>query len=398
MKVAVVVVVALGLAGPAAAFPSMIRHGYASCQACHVDPSGGGQLSAYGRAQSDLLVGWHLEPSVIAEGEASPTTGFLFGLVPLPEQLNLSGNLRGGGLYNMSSTGEGAGARPLLMAADAAASVQVEWFLAHLTLGFANKNVGPAAVVSVNSGPDNALVSREHWLGVRLVDDALTIRAGRIPLPFGLRNNEHTSLVRDLTRTDINVDQQHGLALAWNGEGLRAELMGIAGNYQVRPDAFRDRGYAGFVEWTPATTLAIGASSLMAWTEKDLDVGLPLWRQSHGVFARYAPIKSVAILGEADLIANVASSTAYGIGGAGWLQIDVEPIQGVHVAPAFELAKADATTQYATSGGWVTLSWYPLPHTELRGDVAWRRAFPSSSSPASPVGTFTALLQLHLFL
>jgi hypothetical protein len=202
--------------------------------------------------------------------------------------------------------------------------------------------------------------------------------------------------VRELTRTDLNVDQQHGIAVAWNTEGWRAELMGIAGNFQIRPDVFRERGYSGFVEWTPASTLALGASSLMTWAQKDIDVALPLWRQSHGVFARYAPIQSVTLLGEADLIADVASSSAYGVGGAGWLQIDVEPVQGVHVAPAFEMAKADETARFPTTGGWVTLSWYPLPHTELRGDVVWRRAFPATT-PAG-IGTLTALLQLHLFL
>ncbi len=46
----------------------------------------------------------------------------------------------------MNTGGQGAGLRPLLMAADLTATVHVEWFMAHVALGYANKNVGPAAV------------------------------------------------------------------------------------------------------------------------------------------------------------------------------------------------------------------------------------------------------------
>jgi hypothetical protein len=55
------------------------------------------------------------------------------------------------------------------------------------------------------------------------------VRAGRLNLPFGLRNNEHTSYVRDLTFTNLNMDQQVGLAVAYNSEAVRGELMGVAG-------------------------------------------------------------------------------------------------------------------------------------------------------------------------
>ncbi|HSU39568.1 MAG TPA: hypothetical protein VLJ38_08370, partial [Polyangiaceae bacterium] len=43
-------------ARPAHAYSWMIRHGYSGCPVCHADPSGGETLTAYGRAQSDLLL------------------------------------------------------------------------------------------------------------------------------------------------------------------------------------------------------------------------------------------------------------------------------------------------------------------------------------------------------
>ena len=44
------------VSGAAQAFPDMIRHGYTNCTACHVSPSGGGVLNAYGRSLSKELI------------------------------------------------------------------------------------------------------------------------------------------------------------------------------------------------------------------------------------------------------------------------------------------------------------------------------------------------------
>jgi len=44
-----VIVVAALRPSRAEAYPWMIRHGYSQCAPCHVDPSGSGPLSPYGR-------------------------------------------------------------------------------------------------------------------------------------------------------------------------------------------------------------------------------------------------------------------------------------------------------------------------------------------------------------
>ena len=43
-------------AAQAQAYPWMIRHEYNACATCHTDPSGAGLLTAYGRAQSSILL------------------------------------------------------------------------------------------------------------------------------------------------------------------------------------------------------------------------------------------------------------------------------------------------------------------------------------------------------
>lgn len=384
----------LALGAPAAfAYPSMIAHGYTACSACHVDPSGSGALTAYGRGMSDLLVRWHLDPAEVESGEPSPTAGYLWGLVTPPEWLNPSGNLRGGG---MVLAGSSTALVPLAMALDLNATIDVAPVVAHLSLGFGPKNQGPAVVVSPDpSTGELALVSREHWLGVKLLDDALMIRAGRLQVPFGLRNPEHTSFVRSLTRSDTNTDQQHGLAVAFANELLRAELMGVLGNYQIRPDAVRERGYTGYVELFPLTGLGVGASSLLTWAERDLDRGAPTLRQAHGLFARWSPVEPLALLLEGDALVDTtfdeadAASTA--AGAAGWLQADWSVLPGVHLMPAVEgMWRGDGGV-----AGWLSAAWYPLPHTELRADTAWRQSF---AAAGGATGSFVGLLQLHLFL
>src|SRR5690349_16955203 len=84
----VAVVFALLLsARPAAAYPWMIRHEYTGCAICHGDPSGGGVLTPYGRAQGDLLLRMQYSQPKPGEetGEASPTAGFLWGLINTPD-------------------------------------------------------------------------------------------------------------------------------------------------------------------------------------------------------------------------------------------------------------------------------------------------------------------------
>src|SRR5579863_6263682 len=80
------------IASPAQAYPWMIRHGYTGCTPCHADPSGGaGVLTAYGRAQSDLLLRSRYGNT---SEEADATSGLLFGLVQPAEGLRLGGDFR----------------------------------------------------------------------------------------------------------------------------------------------------------------------------------------------------------------------------------------------------------------------------------------------------------------
>jgi hypothetical protein len=380
----------VGFAAQAQAYPWMIRHEYTACATCHTDPSGAGLLTAYGRAQSSILLSSHYRHTT--DEEPGSGKDFLFGLGPLPDWLLLQGWLRNGYLWNNVNE-HVVDSRFLQMRADLGAHVNVGALRASATTGYNSRQsatLSERAWVTGASSNGN-LVSREHWVGVALAEDSLLARAGRISLPFGLRNIEHTAWVRSETRTDINQSQQHGVAVAYTGETWRGELMGIAGNFQVHPDAYRERGYAAFVEFSVAPRYAVGASSFVTHATADILTQTNTTRQAHGVFARAAPLRALVLLGEFDALL-VSSPGAPGRNGyAGFLQLDTEPIQGVHGMVTSEILNRGGPTEHTNLGLWLSAAWFALPHLDVRAD-AIRRTY--VGAPA----TLTYLLQLQAYL
>jgi hypothetical protein len=383
------------LSSPAWAFPWMVKKNYGSCAACHVSPSGAGQLTPYGRAQADVLVRWRITPRKDDE-EVPPSANFLW-FLELPEVINLSGNLRNA---IMVRPGGGAPVIPVPMAADFYATVNVGPVVGHVTTGVGIRGAQQAAILPHCAPAEGTpcgvqWVAREFWAGVKLHEDAVMIRAGRMNLPFGLRNNEHVAWVRSLTRTDINVGQQVGISASYNAEALRGEVMAILGNFQVGPDIYRERGYSAFAEYTLAHNAYIGVSSLVASSAADLLTGLPTTRHAHGLFTRFAPIERLALLAEANFLASQTNGLLDRLGFAAMLQADYDLMQGLHLMGTLEGAHTGSGEQGPKLGAWLSAAWYPLPHLEVRLDNMFRRR----SEPGVPAAfEYTLLFQLHVFL
>lgn len=375
--------------GRANAYPWMIRHEYSGCTPCHADPSGGGLLTAYGRAQSALLLETQWK-RVSEEQEPPRSTGFLWGAWQPPEWLLIGGFSRTALLH--SRWPGHTDTRTLGMQYDLAAGLRTGALRAAASIGYVPRN-GQAIAVTTN-GNDANLVSREHWIGFAFGDESGLLRAGRMNLPFGIRNIEHTTWVRNSTRTDINDAQQHGIAAAWSSEHFRTEAMVILGNYQINPDRYRERGYAGFFELLVSRRAAVGVSSLITHSSRDRFLRVALTRHAHGIFTRFSPWKPLALLAEADaVILSLPGETRAGY--AGILQADYEPIQGVHVIGTGETLHTGAEGSAASWGGWLSAAWFFLPHVDVRLDAIVQR-FPSNRGPDLTVRSYLA--QLHAWL
>lgn len=374
------------LPAPAAAYPSMIRHGYTGCGECHTDPSGGGILTEYGRGQGVILLS-SVYSEHGADWEPPRTKDFLFGALPLPEQLALQADLRA------LLIPEPGNMRFIAMQNDLRGSVDAGIFHANASLGWVSEGA-EKAWLSSNTSPGGNLVSREHWLGIEPVDD-LYIRAGRMNLPFGIRSEEHILYTRSYTGTDTNDAQQDGLDVVGQVGKVRAEVMGIAGNFQVSPDSYRERGYSALVAWGPKSNVEIGVSSKLTHAATDLDTRAERTRQYHELFGRWAPVGSLALLGEAGVSQDQSPGADADLGTFGYLQADYEPVQGFHVKGTGEACDNDLADQAAMVGrGWLALQWFTTAHFDLRADAMYGTLYCTPGTDPS----FMGLLQAHAYL
>ena len=358
----------------------MIRHGFAGCAQCHFDPSGGGLLNDFGLgAASDLLA------SHYGSGETTDAKPF-FGLWTNPSWLLAGGSFRDMVLM-MKPDGAAWSTQNILMQADLRAGIDVGHVRAAASLGVITNGNSPAAVVG-------NLVSREYWAGWSFADDNALVRAGRITLPFGVRSIEHTLFVRQATHTDLNDTQQDGVSISGRGHGFRGELMGIAGNYQASPDAVRERGYSGYLEYSPLSHWAFGVSSLVTHAADDIYLRAATTRQAHGVILRGSPLEALAILGESDVTITSASGQSTWTGLATMLQADVEPWQGLHFIGTGETWATGQPGTATAWSGWGSIDWFFTKHFDGRFDYVHT----SLVLGAMRVPVDSVLFQIHMFL
>ena len=361
----------------------MIRHGYTGCVTCHSDPSGAGLLTPYGRAQSDLLLRTHYTSD--QPEEAAKSSGTLWGLVTPPDWLLLGGQFRELGMA-LKPDGQKWTRSMVLMQADLAAEARWGGLRVNGSIGVVQSSASRASLFG-------SVVSREHWVGYAFDDDAYLVRAGRINLPFGLRIIEHNTFVRQATRTDINDTQQHGVSFAYSGELIRGELMGILGNYQLSPDAYRERGYSGYAELKAAERVAVGLSSLVTHAQRDVYLQTADTRQAHGMFARVSPWSTLVLLAEADLVIHSPEGLNTLVGYASLLQADVEPLQGLHLTGAAESDKQQAGFGQSWAL-WAGTGWFFAPHADVRLDFMRR----SDVGGNDRFNSTAVLAQMHVFL
>jgi hypothetical protein len=337
--------------------------------------------------ESDSADSTETEAAPAAAAESSSSSGeskfpnFLFGAFDLPEWLLLGGSYRH---LNILKDGD---FRTFPMMMDLYGQAQFGNFKIGGSIGGARVAAGSPyarrAQITTNQGKEWNLISRTHYIGYDILPE-LTVRVGRLNLPFGVRIPEHTMWVRMATNTDRESSQQHGVAFAYVGEKLRGEVMGIAGNYQLNPDKFRDRGYSGYLEYQTGESTTVGVSSLYTFSTADR-VGLQdlkTMRQSHGLMARAGFGEKLAVLAEADALIQSRREVGY----VGFVQLDTEFIQGLHFLVTGEMldqgtpkvgAGAPTPARIAGAGkpavgGWLSAVWFVYSHFDVRVDAIKR--------------------------
>jgi hypothetical protein len=386
---------------PSQAYPWMVKHQYTGCAVCHVDPSGGYLLTEYGRAQTQALL------STLGKGpegdEVDSRSRFAFGALPPSKWLNLGATAREAFFWNKPvQPSSPAISQWLLMQADFRAAVTVGRVIATGSIGFLQLKRGPNAA-QLTTGNQNVAVSREYWLGVQLGEDRNTVvRAGRMNLPFGIRDIVHPFYVRTNTGTNIDYQQQVGLSIFHEVEKYRFEIMAIAGNYQIAPDDYRERGYSGYAEFNVGSAAQVGFSSKVTRAKLRQD-GATFDRNAyfgaHGPMLRWSPAEPLAILAEVDLLhlASTGVLTKYGL--AAMAQVDLEMTRGLHAMVTGELYHGpeldDAGGHHFFNRDWLSFVWFAYPHIDVRVDSFWAT---EEFAPPDRVNSLGALGMLHVSL
>jgi hypothetical protein len=374
----------------------MIKHDYKTCNTCHADPSGAGLLTQYGRGMEETLTRSYFGKHT-GDEDPGKLGNFMFGAFDLPEWLLLQADGRG---LNVIQPNAAQKYTFWLMQANAQAQITISRFRMMGDLGLGAP--GSALGSSITRG-DYRLISRQFWLGLDIgSDNQFLLRAGRINVPYGLRMIEHTSYVRTATRTDINASQDYGVTLAYTGEKLRGEVMAIAGNFQIRPDDYRERGYSAYLEYAINDRFTLGGSSLITHANNDVQLATALWRQAHGLFARWTPAKPVVVMAESDLLlfsqpaATPTSAATNNFGNASYLTVDIEPWQGLHFMPTGEVFFNRAAQPNGFNvAGWASAVWFFAPHFDARLDAIFENKATGSSTSSFST---TLLGQLHFLL
>ncbi len=363
---------AASLVSPAHAYAWMIRHGFAECGGCHVDPMGGETLTGMGRVvgETRLALPWSSAPP-------SDLAKLMFGIAE-PDDVRLGGSLRAMSVANLDTSRT----RTFPMQADLYGAGFAGKFTVALSLGVSRasnryEHASKARLIGNVEDEGVLLISRNHWLGYDLNEDVM-LRAGRLNLPFGIRTPEHTLWVRSETLTDRESDQQHGVSIVYGSGRLRGELLASLGNFQLETDGIRERGYSGHLEYLLEPRLALGLSSLFLIARRELEVDEGAFlRQAHGLTARYAPWKPLVVLAEADAIQHTGASFGY----VGVVTVDWEPLLGLHLAATGELLNRGRPESGVSAGhgdtrfgGWLTANWFFGPHLDLRMDLVIRES------------------------
>ncbi len=329
------------------AYPDLVRHGYASCLACHVSPTGGGLTTPYGRSLSKELVShWG------REGEEK----LLYKTTP-PEWLNIGGDVRA--IQTYVNTRAFKQARFFQMQTDLEVAVSYKNFYADTTAGVQE---GPES--TVNRGH---FLSRRHFIGYRPKDE-LSLRTGRFQAAYGLNLSDHTAVTRRNLGFDENTETDN-IEGAIIGENADLFLTGIFGRTD-EPWGDWEHGAALSTSYFFMDRFKVGFSLLhgdKSTSTRDL-VGL------NGILGFS---KKLYAISEVDLQMQSSKLVggAYTHGGVSYQQLNYEFLQGLHVYLAHQVSYLDFSDVFSRVDSWgAGTELYPRPHLDFQLELRKERA------------------------
>lgn len=318
------------------AFPENVRRGYSNCASCHVSPTGGGALNAYGRMSS----------AEILSALSVPKEEVYF-TAPTPSWFSYGGDTR---YLNFSGeTCDEKYSKKFLMQSDIELALSP---IPGLTVG------GSVGFYGVELPVQKKYYEEQRRSYVMLnLNENFTLRAGRFFPAYGIHVADHTTITRQMLgfgqgQETYNVEAsargQYGelFLTGVGGTSGRVELNGKKG-YKWDGDGPEDGLVARGAVYL-GDSYQVGASLLRLVSKTSV-------RTSYGVYGLLGFTHNFYGLFEIDRLHD-----GFGVNSHLWLaKLGVEPFQGIHLTVAYEgMEKFSKDWRFG-------LTLYPRPHWEL---------------------------------
>lgn len=349
------------------AYPELSRHGYTNCTACHLSPSGGGLLTAYGRELSKEIVSTWAK-----DGEQA----FAYGAISTDEKVLLAAYVRQLQAYREDEDKKEA--RNILMQADAEAGYNADKWAVAGAIGRQEIRAGLKS--------DSRLISRRHYALFRPTEK-WNIRVGKYLRNFGLNDANHNVYVRKYLGFGFDTET-YNAEISYLGDSVSSYLTYVDGGFtQDQYALLKEKGAAWSISYFFLDKNKIGLSAYRGEDEtNDRWVVGPWWVLS------FTP--QIFLLSEMDFQEKKVKATSSTQSGYVMShRIGFEFVQGLIPFLSFDkkfLDRNDPATEQNSYG--LGLQFFPRPHLEIV--TSWQKERLVQSARNSDL----LWLMLHFYL
>ena len=336
----------------ASAYPDFIAKGYTNCITCHYSPTGGGFANAYGTGTQqaffpDVAGGDFIEK----HREKASVTGYNANTGDAEFQVGLGADTRVmfTSVPAEEDTSAGFSFFPMLLEVGGVAA-----YGKILAYG----SIGPKSPEAEGIG--YKIFSREHWLQFRFTE-AASVRAGRMVLPFGIRQPDHTTFTRSTMGLGY-YGQSYAAEADYVTERVAVALAGFGGDLTEAPAGLREQGVAGSFTFNIDGRGAVGVSGLYGTTDY-------AERLAGALFTSFRLLGASYVLAEVDLQRRSSDGIPQRddlatFARLGWFVLESLDLYLEHDWRKAEAARGEADplsqNRYLAGASWLVLPWLEL--------------------------------------
>lgn len=356
---------------PSAAFayPELSRHGYTNCTTCHVSPSGGGLLTAYGRELSkEVLSSWAKDGEQYFAYDAFKSLG-------QNEKVLLGGYFRSvEAVRDSAATQVG---RFIVMQADLEGGYNGEKFA---VVGSVGRQELRSGLVSTSRA-----FSRRHYVLARLGEQH-NLRVGKFLHFYGTNDPNHNLFVRRDTQMGFDTES-YNAEYSWLGDKFAFYLTGLFGSLGDDKNQSQEKGVSASVSAFLAEKQKLGLSYQKSHDNlQERSIG--------GPWLILSITKPLFLLSELDYQSKLVRTSAQRQEGyVNSNKLNFEWMQGLISFVTYERKYLNRFDQLSRQQSYGTgIQFFPRPHFELIG--AWQKDTVLATRTSSDL----YWLMLHFYL